>query len=82
LFGALAEFERNLIQERTRAGLAAARARGRNGGRRKALDEDKRALAVDLYQKKKMPVGKICELMGVSKPTLYSYVRESQRVVG
>jgi len=50
LFGALAEFERNLIQERTQAGLAAARARGRRGGRRKALDAEKRGLAVDLYQ--------------------------------
>ena len=82
LFGALAEFERNLIQERTQAGLAAARARGRNGGRRKALDPDKRALAVDLYQKKELSVLKICELMGISKPTLYSYVRESQKAVG
>jgi DNA invertase Pin-like site-specific DNA recombinase len=79
LFGALAEFERNLIQERTQAGLAAARARGRRGGRRKTLDAEKRGLAVDLYQEKKMPVGKICELMGISKPTLYSYVRESQQ---
>jgi DNA invertase Pin-like site-specific DNA recombinase len=79
LFGALAEFERNLIQERTQAGLAAARARGRRGGRRKTLDADNRGLAVDLYQEKKMPVGKICELMGISKPTLYSYVRESQQ---
>ena len=79
LFGALAEFERNLIQERTQAGLAAARARGRRGGRRKTLNAEKRSLTVDLYQEKKMPVGKICELMGISKPTLYSYVRESQQ---
>jgi len=79
LFGALAEFERNLIQERTQAGLAAARARGRRGGRRKALDTEKRSLAVNLYQEKKMPVAKICELMGISKPTLYSYVRETQK---
>jgi DNA invertase Pin-like site-specific DNA recombinase len=78
LFGALAEFERNLIQERTQAGLAAARTRGRRGGRRKALDAEKRGLAVDLYQEKKMSVGKICKLMGISKPTLYSYVREAQ----
>ena len=78
LFGALAEFERNLIQERTQAGLAAARARGRLGGRRKALAPEKRTLAVELYQEKKMSVGKICELMGISKPTLYSYVREGQ----
>jgi DNA invertase Pin-like site-specific DNA recombinase len=78
LFGALAEFERNLIQERTQAGLAAARARGRLGGRRKSLSPDKRTLAVSLYEEKKLPVGKICEMMGISKPTLYSYVREAQ----
>jgi DNA invertase Pin-like site-specific DNA recombinase len=49
LFGALAEFERNLIRERTNAGLVAARARGRLGGRPKALDLNKRQLAVKLY---------------------------------
>lgn len=79
LFGALAEFESNLVRERTQAGLAAARARGRLGGRRKALDKEKRKLAINLYQEKKMSVTKICELMGISKPTLYSYVRESQK---
>ena len=50
IFGALAEFERNLIRERTYAGLAAARARGRKGGRRKKLGEKQRAVAVDLYR--------------------------------
>ena len=49
MFGALAEFERNLIQERTKAGLAAARARGRKGGRRKSLSSQKRAVAVEFY---------------------------------
>ena len=78
LFGALAEFERNLIRERTQAGLAAARARGRLGGRPKALDSDKRQLAVELYHQKKMSVGKICTMLGISKPTLYSYVRAAQ----
>jgi len=78
LFGALAEFERNLIRERTQAGLAAARARGRLGGRPKSLDQDKRQLAVQLYQEKKISVAKICSMLGISKPTLYSYVRESQ----
>ncbi len=81
IFGALAEFERNLICERTQAGLSAARARGRHGGRRKALDAEKRDVAVNLYNEKKMQVGKICELMGISKPTLYKYIRESQEVV-
>ena len=72
LFGALAEFERNLIRERTQAGLAAARARGRLGGRPKALDADKRQLTVQLYHEKKLTVAKICEMMGISKPTLYA----------
>lgn len=74
IFGALAEFERNLIKERTQAGLQAARARGRTGGRPKALSKDKRTLAVQLYDEKKHTVGQICKLMGVSKPTLYKYI--------
>jgi len=77
MFGALAEFEHNLIQERTKAGLAAARAHGRMGGRPKALNADQRRLVVDLYNEKKMPVKKICEMMGLSKPTLYKYVRHT-----
>jgi DNA invertase Pin-like site-specific DNA recombinase len=79
LFGALAEFERHLIQERTQAGLAAARARGRIGGRPTALDADQQQLAVDLYNEKKMSVQKLCDMMGISKPTLYSYVRAAQQ---
>ena len=76
LFGALAEFEKNLIQERTKAGLAAARSRGRLGGRPKRLDPSKRALAVKLYNDKESTVKEICRMMGISKPTLYKYVRE------
>ena len=78
IFGALAEFERNLIRERTRAGLQAARARGRKGGRPKALDESKRGLAVRLYLERRHTVREICNLMGISKPTLYSYVAAAQ----
>jgi DNA invertase Pin-like site-specific DNA recombinase len=77
IFAALAEFERHLIQERTQAGLAAARARGRMGGRPKALDADQRQLVVTLYHEKKLPVNTICAMMGISKPTLYAYVRGS-----
>ena len=51
LFGALAEFERNLIKERTLAGLQAARARGRKGGRPPSLDAEKRKLAIKLYKR-------------------------------
>jgi DNA invertase Pin-like site-specific DNA recombinase len=78
LFGALSEFERNLIRERTQAGLLAARARGRKGGRPMSLDKDKRDLVLALYNEKKLPVKKICEMMNITKPTLYAYVQASQ----
>ena len=76
IFGALAEFERQLIVERTQAGLSAARARGRLGGRPKILGADKKQVVIDLYNERKLPVKKICEMMGISKPTLYNYVRD------
>ena len=76
IFGALAEFERNLIRERTHAGLVAARARGRTGGRPKSLDAKKTALLYRLYDEKKHSIQEICDLVGVSKTTLYSYLRE------
>jgi len=74
LFAALAEFERNLIRERTFAGLEAARARGRKGGRPKKLSEDERSVSVQLYREKKYTIRKICHMMGISRPTLYKYV--------
>ena len=76
LFGALAEFERNLVRERTQAGLKAARARGRTGGRPKALDLNKRQLAVKLYNDRQHSIDEICRMMGISKPTLYKYIDE------
>jgi DNA invertase Pin-like site-specific DNA recombinase len=75
VFGALAEFERNLIRERTRAGLEAARARGRKGGRPRALDSKKTELAYRLYDEKKYTVKEIGRILGISKPTLYAYLR-------
>lgn len=78
LFGALAEFERNLTRERTQAGLQAARARGRKGGRPKTLSKDKQALAVQLYNEKKHTVAQICVLMGISRPTLYKYIESAR----
>ncbi len=77
IFGALAEFERNLIRERTRAGLEAARARGRKGGRRYKLNARKRAMAVELYRGKRHTVVEICSTLGITKPTLYAYIREA-----
>jgi DNA invertase Pin-like site-specific DNA recombinase len=76
LFGALAEFERNLIRERTQAGLSAARARGRQGGRPKLLDPKKRELALRLYQERQHSIVEICQIMGISKSTLYNYLAE------
>ena len=77
MFGALAEFERNLVRERTQAGLTAARARGRKGGRPKLLDPARRQLAVKLYAEKQHTIGEICRMMGISKPTLYNYLAEA-----
>lgn len=76
IFGALAEFERNLIRDRTRAGLEAARARGRKGGRPKRLTAKQRALAVELYRQRNHTVEEICRTVGISKPTLYAYLQE------
>jgi DNA invertase Pin-like site-specific DNA recombinase len=77
MFGALAEFERDVIRERTQAGLAAARIRGRKGGRPKLLSPERRKLAVQLYNEQKHTVAEICQLMGISKPALYSYLDEA-----
>lgn len=79
MFGALAEFERNLIRERTMAGLTAARARGRKGGRPKSLDSKKQEDAIKLYNQRNHSVQEICRIMGISKTTLYEYLR-SHRV--
>ncbi|MEW9891475.1 MAG: recombinase family protein, partial [Candidatus Symbiodolus clandestinus] len=59
LFGALAEFERHLIRERTSAGLSAARARGRLGGRKKLLDSNKQHMALQLYRERQHTVKEI-----------------------
>lgn len=71
IFGAMAEFERNLIQERTQAGLAAARARGRIGGRKHVLDEKQRAQAKTMMADKTLSVGDIAKTLKVSRSTLY-----------
>jgi len=78
VFGALAEFERNLIRDRTQAGLSAARARGKIGGRQRKLDEKQRELVVRLYNEGGS-VKDICHSLGISKPTFYRYVREKPK---
>jgi DNA invertase Pin-like site-specific DNA recombinase len=78
IFGALAEFERNLIRERTQAGLASARARGKRGGRPKALTSKQVGIAQDLYEKRH-PVAEICRTLKISKPTLYRSIETGSR---
>src|SRR5215213_2883338 len=78
VFGALAEFERDLIRERTHAGLAAARARGRLGGRpRKLTDPKQLELARSLYAGGQIDVATICRTLGISRATLYRAVKPS-----
>ena len=75
IFAALAEFERTLIRERTRAGLKAARARGRQGGRPMTLSEDKRRMAQALRDDPKQSVASICKALGITRTTFYRYTQ-------
>ena len=74
IFAALAEFERELISERTRAGLAAARARGRKGGRRPKMTPAKLRLASAAMGKRGTVVGDLCSELGITRSTIYRYV--------
>jgi DNA invertase Pin-like site-specific DNA recombinase len=77
LFLVLAEFERNLLKERVNAGIASARARGRNGGRPDSLDEAKKK-AVIILHKNGTPIKEILKVYDISKSTLYNYIAEEQ----
>jgi len=74
IFAALAEFERELISERTRAGLVAARARGRNGGRKPKMTAAKLRLAQAAMGKKGTVVADLCKELSISSQTLYRHV--------
>ena len=77
LFASLAEFERDIIRERTHAGLSAARARGRKGGRPKGLSLEaqlKAQYAKKLYDDRSLSIEDICKKVGVSRRTLYNYI--------
>ena len=79
LMGALAEFERDLIRERTNAGLAAARARGRVGSRpRRLATNGKITLARRLFADPNHSISEICSTLGISRSTLYRYVKETK----
>jgi DNA invertase Pin-like site-specific DNA recombinase len=75
IFGALAEFERDIIRERTNAGLQAARARGRKGGRPKSLTSKKAAMAQELYNNRQNSINEICKTLHISRATLYRYIK-------
>jgi DNA invertase Pin-like site-specific DNA recombinase len=74
IFASLAEFERDLVSERTRAGLASARARGRKGGRRPKMTPAKLRLAMAAMGKPETNVAALCEELGVTRSTLYRHV--------
>jgi DNA invertase Pin-like site-specific DNA recombinase len=79
IFGALAEFERNLIRERTQAGLLAARARGRRGGRPTSLTARQLSIAKALYSDKQHSIVEICRTLKISKATLYRSIKTKAR---
>jgi len=85
LFASLAEFERDVIRERTQAGLSAARARGRTGGRPKGLPQQAQSTACaaeTLYREGKLSAQQIAEHLHISKSTLYAYLRHRGVPVG
>ncbi len=85
LFAALAEFEREIIRERTQIGLSSARLRGRRGGRPKGLPKQAQQVACaaeTLYQEGKLTVDEIARQLGICKSTLYSYLRHRGVPIG
>jgi DNA invertase Pin-like site-specific DNA recombinase len=76
VFGALAEFERELITERTNAGLASARSRGRMGGRPRAMTAKQLRIAQTMLKDPKTTIKEVCETLQVSKTTLYRYLNK------
>ncbi len=79
IFGSLAQFERNLIRERTMSGLSAARSRGRLGGRPLKLGVEQKKHALELYEQKRLAIGEICTILGIGKTTLYRYLQSHQK---
>jgi len=79
IFGALAEFERDIIHERTNARLEAARTRGRKGGRPRTLNNKKVQMLQELYHSKKHSIPEICQMLNISRTTLYRYVQPEQQ---
>jgi DNA invertase Pin-like site-specific DNA recombinase len=79
IFGALAEFEREIIRERTQAGLASARSRGKVGGRPKALTPKEVQILRNMAADKSLTVTDICKTLGIGRTTFYRYVKAAER---
>jgi DNA invertase Pin-like site-specific DNA recombinase len=79
IFGALAEFEREIIKERTRAGLASARSRGKVGGRPKALTPKEVQMLNNMAADKSLTVSDICKTLGIGRTTFYRYLKVGER---
>ena len=75
IFASLAEFERDIIRERTNAGLRSARSRGRVGGRPRAMDEKKIIMAKALYSNENTSINDICKTFKISRATFYRYIK-------
>jgi len=81
IFSALAEFERDIIQERTKAGLKAARARGKMGGRPSALNDKQVEKMLARYDEQKLTVAEICKIFAISRPSFYNYLKKSRKAI-
>jgi len=78
LFSALAEFERDIIRERTQAGLKAARARGRIGGRPHLLNAKQIAMLKQMHANSENTIAEICNTLKISRPTAYRYLKKEK----
>lgn len=81
IFSALAEFERDLIRERTQAGLKAARARGKMGGRPPLLDNRQITRMIEMYDEGKNTVAEICKIYDISRPSFYNYLKKNKAAI-
>ncbi|MCL2320999.1 MAG: recombinase family protein [Oscillospiraceae bacterium] len=76
----ISQFERDLISQRTKEGLEAARARGKKGGRKPKLDISKKKAIYELYEQKKIGLKDICDMFMITKPTLYKAIHEVSKL--
>lgn len=81
IFSALTEFERDLIVDRTRAGLKAARMRGKKGGRPALLSSKEIKKMMGYYNKEKITVDEICKIFGIGRSCFYNYLRKEQKAI-